>query len=193
MARKSKPKSKVRYHRLYNKIVLKADGGIDQKKSQWDTVRFTDGKAHHQVPITMTEDFLDGTKRGSTYECVLAKGVGTWAKDNPELLPHDCLYAYVTRTAVYIVNENKNGRPHHAYRYMHGFSKMTKTFDTITKAQFKKLYEGQGFVLTLKPGRKYRAGESNVGGNGKGGTRSHTYSRGAYGRAVDAGLIAPTS
>jgi hypothetical protein len=195
---KSKPKKKhgsrrYRTQRMYHDVVLKEDGSIDQNRSRWDTVRFSDGKGRHDVPISMTEEFLNGVKRGSTYECVLAKGTMSWAVANPTLLPHDCLYVYVTRTALYIVDAYKNGKPFHSYRYMHGFSQMTETFDTITKAQFKKRFEGQGFILTLKPGRKYRAGESNVGGNGKGGTRTHTYMRGAKARAIAAGLIAPTA
>jgi len=178
---------------MYHEIVLAADGSIDQKRSRWDTVRFSDGKGEYPVPITMSGKFLDATKRGSTYECVLANGTRDWARANPDVLPHDCLYVYVTRTALYIVDEYKNGKAFHSYRYMHGFSQMTKTFDQITKAQFKKRFEGHGFTLILKPGRKYRAGESNVGGNGKGGTRAHTHMRGAKARAIAAGLIAPTA
>jgi hypothetical protein len=187
-----KPKKKIRYVRMYHDVVLKADGSIDQKRSRWDRVRFSDGKGRYEVPITMTGRFLDKTRRGSTYECVLAKGTDAWAKANPDLLPHDCEYVYVTRSAIYIVDEFKSGKPFHAFRYMHGFSQMTETFDTITKVQFKKRFEGHGFTLVLKPGRVYRGGESNEGGNGKGGTRAHTHMRGAKARAVAAGLIAPT-
>lgn len=186
---KSKSKRKPRYTRLYSDLVLKADGSIDQKRSSWNMVRFSDGVKRLEVPITMSAAFLDKVKRGSTYECVLANGVRGWAKANPDLLPHDFLYPYVTRTAIYVVDKKKNGVPSHAFRYMHGFSHMTKTFDTITKAQFKKQFTGDGFVLVMKPGRKYRAGESKVGGNGKGGTRSHIVSRGAKERARAAGLI----
>jgi len=174
---------------MYSNLVLKADGTIDRKRSSWNKVRFSDGRQHLQVPISMSGKFLDTTKKGSTYECVLANGTMEWAKANPELLPHEFIYVYVTRSALYVVDKKKDGQPSHSYRYMHGFSTMTKTFDTITKAQFKKRFEGKGFILTLKPGRKYRQGESRVGGNGKGGTRSHKVSRGALARAVAAGLI----
>ena len=192
MTTKPKTKRRYRYVRMYHDIVLKADGSIDQKRSRWDTVRFSDGKGHYDVPIMMTGQFLNKTKRGSTYECVLAKGTEAWAKSGNSPLPHDCEYVYVTRSALYIVDEYKNGKPFHAFRYMHGFSKMTETFDMITKVQFKKRFEGHGFTLVLRPGRKYRGGESNVGGDGKGGSRSITYNRGAKARAIAAGLIAPT-
>jgi hypothetical protein len=189
---KRKTKTPVRFHRMYHDVVLKADGTIDQKKSRWDKVKYSDGRVIIQVPISMTKDFLDGVKRGSTYECVLARGIKAWAKANPDELPHPFEYVEVTRTAIYVVDAYRNGRPSHAVRYMHGFSSMTKTFDVITKAQFKKRFEGHGFTLTLKPGRKYRAGESKDGGNGKGGSRTHKVSaRGARLRAEDAGLIAP--
>ena len=186
--RKSK-KSSRRTVRMYSDVVLTADGTIDQKRSRWNTVWFSDGKDRIEVPIQMNGEFLDKVKRGSTYECVLAKGTMAWAKANPDLLPHDFIYVYVTRSAIYVVDEYKSGQPFHAYRYMHGFSHMTKTFDTITTAQFKKRFEGEGFTLVLKPGRKYRAGESTVGGNGKGGSRAHTVTRGALERAIAAGLI----
>lgn len=193
MARKLKPKKKVRTTRMYSDVILTADGAIDQKKSRWDTVRFSDGKVRLEVPIHMTRNFLATVRRGSTYECVLAKGIMQWAKANPDLLPHLFMYVYVTRTAIYVVDEFRNGKPFHAVRYMHSFSHMTKTFDTITKVQFNKQFGDEGFTLVMKPGRKYREGESKVGGNGKGGTRSNIVSRGAKERALAARLIAPVA
>lgn len=180
---------KPRTTRLYTDLVLLPNGKIDQKRSSWDTVVFSDGTRHVSVPIGMTTGTIKVAQRGMPYECVLANDIRVFAKANPDAFPHPVIYVYVTRTAVYIADKKKDGRLSHAVRYMHAFSSMTKTFDTITKRQFIRRFAGQGFTLTLKPGRKYRGGESKVGGNGKGGSRSHTMSRGAKGRAIAAGLI----
>ena len=52
-ASKSKPKKKIRYVSMYSNLVLKADGTIDRKRSSWNKVRFSDGRQHLQVPISI--------------------------------------------------------------------------------------------------------------------------------------------
>jgi len=154
---------------------------------------FSDGLRGIPVRINITKELLSTTRKASPFECVLARGITAYAKANPDLFPHKVLYVYVTRSAAYLVDKKKNGQMSHAIRYMHGFARMTETFDSITKDQFIKRFDGHGFVLKLRPGRKYRAGESHLGGNGTGGSRSIKISRGAEARARAAGLIPSTA
>ena len=175
----AKPKKKLRYIRLYTNYA----------KKLYDKVPFADGDRHVDVRIMITKDSVDTTKRGSPFECVLARGIMAYVEQHPDAVPHAVLYAYVTRSAVYLVDKKKDGKISHAVRYMHGFSKMTEAFDMISREQFLKRFDGHGFVLKLRPGRKYRTGESAEGGNGTGGSRSIKVSRGAEARARAAGLI----
>jgi hypothetical protein len=143
----------------------------------------------------MTEVAIHEAKKGMPFECILAQAVMRYASLHPQLFPHAVLHAYVQRCAVYIVYKITKGKMSHAVRYMHGFSTMTKTFDSISKAQFESRFKGLGFLLNLNPGRVVRVGESTVGGNSNGnrsrsdGSRSLKTCRGAAGRAKAAGLI----
>lgn len=178
-----KAKKKPRTVRLYTSYA----------KKLYDTVKFSDGDRHIDVRVLLDKDLIESTNRGAPFECVLAYGTTAFAKAHPDAFPHPVIYVYVTRSAVYVVDKKKDGKISHAVRYMHRFSKMTETFDTITKQQFIRRFDGHGFVLKLSPGRKYRAGESRVGGNGTGGSRSIKVSRGAEARARAAGLIPSTT
>jgi hypothetical protein len=152
-------------------------------------VQFSNGINRIPVTILMTTTSLTKNKRGFPFECVLAHGVEDFAKEHPDAFPHKVMYVYVTKSSIYIVDRFKDGQPSHAMRYQHSFAKMVGTFDRMTKERFIEKYDGIGFTLTLCPGRKYRKGESTIGGNGSGGSRSHKISRGAMERAQAAGLI----
>jgi hypothetical protein len=178
-----KPAKKKRYVRLYTDVI----------RNRYWKVEFSDGAKTIPVSILMTTTSLACNKRGDPFECVLAHGIEDFVKLQPEKFPHPVLYAYVTRSAVYLIDRIKDGQPSHAVRYMHGFSKWTETFDMMTKAQFAAKYDGVGFVMNLSPGRKYRQGESTEGGNGTGGSRSHKVHRGAMERAIAAGFVPQTS
>lgn len=173
---------KKRFVRLYT----------DYVKGHYWKVQYSDGVDKILVDILMSTMTLTKNKRGFPFECVIAHGIEDYAKAHPECFPHPVLFAYVTKTAVYIVDRFKNGQPFHAWRYAHTFARMVNAFDRMTKEKFVERYNGTGFTLALSPGRKSRAGESHVGGNGEGGSRSHKISRGAMERAQAAGLI-PTS
>lgn len=173
---------KKRTVKLYTDVV---------RKFYWK-VPFADGAKVIPVNILMTKPSLTRTRRGVPFECVLATGIEDFAKRNPERFPHEVKFAYVTRSAVYLVDKFKDGQPSHAVRYMHSFTRLTQSFDRMTEEAFAKKYDGYGFVLNLLPGRKYRGGESRVGGNGSGGSRSHKISRGAMERAKAAGLLPHT-
>lgn len=177
-----KKKARVRYHRLYTDVVA----------NRYWKVAFDDGVEHIDIEILMTKDSLAKNRRGVPFECVLATGTEEFAKANPKAFPHPVLNAYVTRSAIYLIDKYKDGQPYHAYRYMHGFTKWTQTFDSMTKEEFAKKYDGVGFVYSIHPGRKFRQGESNIGGNGSGGSRSHKVGRGALERAKAAGLVPQT-
>lgn len=174
-----KTKKKIRYVKLHTNV----------KKGLYEKVPFSDGEELIPVTIKMTKPSLADCNRGQPFECVISKGVMTFADANPEAFPHPVLYVYTTKTATYIVDDIKNGKMSHARRYMHGFSKFVDTFDKITPEKFAARYDGVGLNLNLRPGRKYRKGESTEGGNGSGGSRSHKMARGAMERAIAAGII----
>lgn len=174
---------------LYVKIGPK--GKRDPNSAYW-TVPYTRAKGNIPIRIEPTKELIKTSKRGLPFECVLAMGIAAAVKANPKTFPHDFKFAYVNPTTIYIVDTFKGGQPGHAWRYEHSFGKMAKTFDTITEDEFVKKFEGKGFILNLRKGRKYRGGESKIGGNGTGGTRSHRLSRGALGRAQAAGLLPAT-
>ena len=174
---------------LYVKIGPK--GKRDPESVYW-TVPYSRGKGRVPVRIDHTKELIQTAKRGLPFECVIALGLNKFVKANPKTFPHGFKFAYVNPSTIYIVDEYKGGQPSHAWRYEHSFGKLAKTFDKITEEEFLKVYEGKGFILNLRPGRKYRGGESKVGGNGTGGTRSHRLSRGALGRAQAAGLLPAT-
>ena len=153
------------------------------------TVPYSNAARPVAANILLTKAAAKVSKRGIPFECVLANGILAHAALNPTAFPHKVLYAYVERSQLFIVDRFSNGQPSHAWRYMHSFTKLTKAFDKMNGEEFTKKYDGFGFVLNMRPGRKPRDGVSNIGGNGTGGTRSSTVSRGAMERAMAAGLI----
>lgn len=130
--------------------------------TDYDTVEFTDAKWTIPVPITMTSASIVGAKKGKPFNCILANAIMYFAAAFPDLFPHPVLYAYVQRSAVYLVTKRTKGKISHAVRYMHSFSTMTHTFDKITAAQFEVIFKGLGFTLNLNPGRPFRGGEATT-------------------------------
>lgn len=152
-------------------------------------VPYHNGRGPILIPIGLNRATIRRCRRGIPFECVLADGIVAYAREHPEAFPHPVLYAYVERTAIYLVDRFKDGQPGHGVRYGHSFTKLTEYFDKISEKQFVNEYDGHGFTLTLLSGRKFRGGEATTGGNGTGGSRSHIVSRGAMARAQAAGLI----
>lgn len=155
----------------------------------FDYIEYSDGK--HTIPmnIMMTGDLIDTTARGIPYECIISKGIQAFANANPMVFPHKVLYVYVIKCTVYIVDEIKKGKISHAWRYQHSFSGLAKTFDKISAKAFKERYDGVGFNLRLRPPPPPQTGRPPGRPKGSSGTHSHIISRGALGRAQDAGLV----
>jgi hypothetical protein len=182
-----KPKSKTRWARLYT----------DVNRNRFHRVKFVDATEIVVVPIHYSNKLTEA-KQGSPYECVLARGIMAAVRDNPTLFPHPAHYAHVLQhESIYIVDK-MDGVPVHAVRYRHTFDHLTWTFDNITKAQFYKAFDKTGFNLHLRPPR-------NQGGKEADGARetrerksrkadpnlANRVSRGAYRRALDAGIVLP--
>lgn len=156
------------------------------RKTYW-TVPFSLAKTTIEVPVKVAQ--LKRAKKGYPWACWLAEAIKEHAAAHPREFPHPVKYAHVLPSVAWIVDRVR-GTPTHAVKYKHNMGPVITKFDTMPKAAFMRLMNGDGdLVLKLKPGRKYRGGETPKGGNGSGGSRSITVARGAKRRAIAAGLI----
>lgn len=167
----------------------------DVGRDMWVKPKWDDAKRAVDLRIILTDSLVNRCRRGIPWECVIAEGIKDAVRRNPDLFPHPCLYPYVQRRTIYIVDKI-NGMPVHAVRYQHDFSHLTFAFDTITKQRFQRVFGEAGFNLHMRPVKK-RGGDELPGARE---TRERTHSvgekkpaalRGAYCRARDAGLAIP--
>jgi hypothetical protein len=164
---------------------------VDVPRDLYWNIPLTIGNKTIAVPLKASA--LRGAQRGYPWECWLACAIMDYAKQNPDAFPHPVLYAYVTTSAIFLIDKIK-GQPTHAVKYQHNFGPYIKKFDTLSRRAFLRWINGNSDLsLTIKPGRARRVGVTRDGGTGKhtGGPRTKTISHGAKRRAIMAGLIPP--
>jgi hypothetical protein len=170
----------------------------DVNRNLFWTVPFVDAQQVVETPILFSKGLVCKANRGICYECVLARGIQDYADGNPGHFPHDVLHVYVQRSAIYIIDKyakDRGGAPAHAVRYFHSFGSITHSFDKITKRQFLQQFNGHGFILRLRPAKRGgpKGTERDIGRSRPGKIGVQTMSRGALGRAQEAGLTPLTA
>ena len=118
------------------------------KRKQWKTltvlneetgemdayrVEFTNAEKPLPIPVSFTEESLTSSKRGSTWQCILANEITRYAKAHPEDFPDGFVLPHVERRAVYIITKRQHRKrlPAHpvAVRYMVDVGKIIDAFD----------------------------------------------------------------
>jgi hypothetical protein len=168
---------------------------LDFDENLFWSVPLSVGTANVSLPVSISS--LRRAERGYPWSCWAAEAIKAHVKANPKGsangFPHDFIDVYVIASALFIIDKRYGATPTHAVKYKHNFGPIIKKFDSMSKAEFLKEINGERkeLVLHIKPGRKYRGGESQIGGNGGGGSRSIIVSRGARRRAEAAKLLPP--
>lgn len=159
--------------------------------------RFTEAKQRHEFLMLFEEEMLRVSRRGAPWECIAARGIEAQARRHPTFFDHPVRGAYVIGSTIYILTRRPKSLDdsHHAVRYRHNFSKRLRQFDTMTKAQFMELFGEAGFLLRLSPIRRSHVREHQREAQTRDRATIPPVKRkvGAYRRALDAGLIPPTT
>ena len=160
------------------------------KTPLWWDVNVTDAAKSVKLKSTLA-DALAG-KAGSTVGCHLS----VCAQRNKDVFPHPVIMAAFTRSVCHIIDQVKNGKPFHAWRYFHKYGNLVDLNDKDKrKAKIKARPELVEREITLdKPWRnpprplavKQRS-EGNKAAEHRPKRSKVPY--GALARAVKAGLV----
>lgn len=166
----------------------------------WEWSKWVNAK----VPVTLTlkldKLFVNASRRGVPWKCLLARGIRLAAQADRTLFPHKVLFVYVIGSVLYILIRRRetSQQEHLCVKYAHNFTKTLRKFDDITKAQFVELFGSTGVEIRLHPVRiphQRRQPNPNLPRQRRPrpepGERQQPRLVGAYRRAVDAGLIRP--
>jgi hypothetical protein len=155
-----------------------------------DAVSFSLVLDHYLI---MTSD------KGVPWNCLLARG----CKRHNNHFPHKVLEAYANGSALYVqtTSVNRAGQVPTFIRYRHNFTRKLRKFDVFSRTQFLKLFGNVGVELELLPPRpaskasprdRDRADAQPRPRQGQLPGLEKAVRRGAYRRALDAGLLFET-
>jgi hypothetical protein len=132
---------------------------INDECSEWIWARVIAGKHRIDYDLTIHDAFVNSSRRGVPWKCLLSRGTVAVAAKQPSLFPHPVKFAYTEGTNIFVLThlspKNSNRYPL-AVQYRHNFTKTLRVFDVLSKEQFKQQFSGKPVQIRLKPPFKNR-------------------------------------
>jgi hypothetical protein len=159
--------------------------------------RVYDAKQAVAFPLLLDNYLITTSEKGVPWNCLLARG----CKRHKEAFPHKVFEAFAKGSALYVQSTpvTRAGQLPTFIRYYTNFTKHLRKFDVFTRAQFLRHFGETGIKLELRPppaprksqprdpaARRPRPRQQELPGF------ERIIRRGAYRRAIDAGLLFET-
>lgn len=125
--------------------------------SDWFYAQWVNAKDSVEFNLTVDRLFIQQSRRGMPWKCILSRGVFLAAERDPELFGHPVRFAYTIGSSLYILirSSPKHAREYPlAVRYRHNFTKMLRAFDTMSKQQFVEHFGEHGVDIRLVAPRR---------------------------------------
>jgi hypothetical protein len=160
--------------------------------------KVVDGTTYIDFQMLMDALFIEASRRGLPWKCLLARGIIVASENDRTLFPFVVKYCYVEGSMCYLfsVKRPTERNPHPvALAFRHNFTKTLRQFDRISKAQFIELFGDAGVNIRLRPPRRQHHDEDRDPGRPQPHRRRTEREAGerrivgARKRALDAGLL----
>ena len=185
MTAKKKRRGKIRSLTFWN--------GNGEKKKVF--CRVFDGKTSLAFHLVLDQYLIITSEKGVPWNCLLARG----CKKHKDAFPHKMFAAFAVGGLIYIQSTEvtRAGQVPTMIRYKHNFGKALRKFDQFSREGFLRLFGDQGVEIELSPPPKSSRQTGGERGEHDRTARDPTridraVARGAYRRALDAGLLQET-
>jgi hypothetical protein len=169
----------------------------DQGERQRVFGRIYDAKHAVNFQLLLDSYLITTSESGVPWNCLLARA----CRRHHQAFPHKVLAAFAKGSALYVMSTpvTRAGQLPTFIRYYHNFTGKLRKFDVFSKSKFLKYFGETGVELELRPPPVQRKSQSRDGAVRRPQPRQpqlpgfeRVVRRGAYRRAIDAGLLFET-
>ena len=130
---------------------------VEDNLTDWFWGRVMDGAVSIDFLMELDKLFIEASRRGVPWKCLLARAILAASERNPSLFPYPVRYAYVDGSLCYLFATLAGRRARRSRQrptclcFRHNFTKQLRQFDQITKTQFIELFGEGGVEIRLRP------------------------------------------